>query len=63
MLCGPGECRVAKANTAPLGGSKRVFGALRNHLAFMLRDGGKNMHRQLIGVRIIHRDKLNARFH
>jgi hypothetical protein len=29
----------------------------------MLGNGGQDMHRQLVGVRIVHRDELNTAFH
>jgi hypothetical protein len=37
--------------------------ALRDHLALVLSHSGKDMHRQLVGMRDINRHELNARFH
>ena len=37
--------------------------ALRDHLALVLSHGGKDMHRQLIGMGVINGNELNARFH
>jgi hypothetical protein len=51
---------IAEHNTASLGGLQCVLCALGNHLAFMLRDGGQDVNRELVGVRVVHRDELDT---
>jgi hypothetical protein len=57
------ELRIAEYNTASLGGLQCVLGALCNHLAFMLRHGGQDVNRKLVGVRVINSDELNTGVH
>ena len=57
------ELGIAEDSTASLGGLQRVLSALCDHLAFMLCDGGQDVNRELVGVRIIDGDELNTGVH
>jgi hypothetical protein len=54
---------IAEYNTASLGGLQCVLGALCNHLAFVLCNGGQDVNGELVGVRIVHRDELDTGVH
>ena len=51
------QLRIAEHHATGLCGLQRVFRALCDHLSFVLRDSGKDVHSELIGVRIVDRDE------
>jgi hypothetical protein len=55
-----GELRIAEDNTASFSRLQRVFCALCDHLAFVLCYRRQDVNRELIGVRIIDSDELDA---
>jgi hypothetical protein len=61
--------RLAFAFTAAVprfaasGSRQSGFGMLRDHFPLVLRDGGEDVHRQLVGVRVVHGHELDAGFH
>jgi hypothetical protein len=57
------EPRVAQLYPARLGGLQRRLCAFRDHLALVLSHGGQDVHRELVGVRVIDGNELNARVH
>jgi hypothetical protein len=54
---------TAEFLAARLGGGERGLGALRDCLALVLGDGGEDVDGELVGVRVITRDELDAAFY
>jgi hypothetical protein len=57
------ELRAAELDAAPLGGGERVLGPLRNRLALVLRHGGEDVDGELVGVRVVAGDEIDASVH
>src|SRR5262249_51759604 len=62
-LAGCGEAGAAELDAAPLGGGKGGLGALRDCLALVFGDGGKDMDSELVRVRIVGCDERDAAVH
>jgi hypothetical protein len=57
------EVRIAQTLATDLGSLQCVPGALGDHFPLVLCHGSKDVHRQLVGVRVIDRHELDAAVH
>lgn len=63
MIFDPVTCATApKPHPTALRSLKRRLGSFRDELPFMLGDGRHDLHRKVVGVRQIDRNKLDAIF-
>ena len=62
-LAGGDEARTAELDAAALGSREGSLGALADRFTFVLRDGGQDVDGELVGVRVIDGDELDAAVH